>query len=90
VHYSEPTRVSCVVDMPEDALVQSCTMVVSVSSMPRGAKRASDVRALGFNVGRLPTLLVIRALWATDALTERRATEWVADVERRPETMPVV
>lgn len=90
MHHSEPTRVSCVIDMPQGVLVQSCIIVVSVSSVPRGARRASDERALGFNVGRLPTLLVIRALWTTDALTERRATEWVADVETRPETMPVV
>jgi len=76
--------------MPWDPLVQPSEIVVSVSSLLRGAIRTAGGRALGVTVGRKPTLRVLRALWITDALTERRTTEWAADAETRTEAMPVV
>lgn len=63
---------------------------MSVSSLLRGARRAAEGRAPDVTVGRMPLVRVMRELWTADALTERRATEWVADAETWPEARPVV
>lgn len=64
--------------------------VVSVSSLLEVVRETAAERTLGVTVGREATLRVIRVLGMTDALTERRATECIAEAEAWPELRPTV
>ena len=63
------------------------TLVPSPLAPLEGTGRAteSDIGESCVGAGRWPRLRVGRALTYADALTERRATEWMADAERCPD-----
>lgn len=65
-------------------------IVVSVSSLIEDVREAAAESTLGATVGRKAVLRVIRVLGMTDALTERRATECIAEAEAWPDLRPTV